>query len=82
MAMFLMGAQWRGQPFFVLHYGIHENSAADPVSLPTAVGKPRLAGARTLLKPNVVGHKAPPITTDPGLVKALGVLVQAEQPSH
>lgn len=45
-----------------------------------SLGKLRLAGARTLLKPNAVGGKAPPITTDPGLVKALGVLVQTEQP--
>jgi uncharacterized protein (DUF362 family) len=80
--MFLMGAQWRGQPLFALHYGTYENSTTDPVSSPTAVRKLQLAGARTLLKPNAVGGKAPPVTTDPGLVKALRVLVQTEQPPH
>jgi uncharacterized protein (DUF362 family) len=39
-----------------------------------------LGGTRTLLKPNVVGGGAPPITTDPRVVQALGMLVQAEQP--
>lgn len=53
---------------------------ARAVELIGSLGKLQLAGARTLLKPNVVGGKAPPITTDPGLVKALVVLVQAEMP--
>jgi uncharacterized protein (DUF362 family) len=44
-------------------------------------GKLPLAGARTLLKPNVVGGAPPPITTDPRVVKALGALVQAEKPA-
>jgi uncharacterized protein (DUF362 family) len=44
-------------------------------------GKLQLAGARTLLKPNVVGGGAPPITTDPRVVQAVGTLVQAERPA-
>jgi uncharacterized protein (DUF362 family) len=51
------------------------------VELIGGLGKLQLAGARTLLKPNVVGGKAPPITTAPGVVKALGALVQAEKPA-
>ena len=41
----------------------------------------QLASAHTLLKPNVVGGSAPPITTDPRVVQALGALVQAEKPA-
>ena len=33
------------------------------------------------MKPNVVGSEAPPITTDPRVVEALGALVQAEKPA-
>jgi uncharacterized protein (DUF362 family) len=44
------------------------------------LGKLQLAGTRTLLKPNVVGGSGPPITTDPRVVQALGLLVQAERP--
>jgi uncharacterized protein (DUF362 family) len=43
--------------------------------------KLQLTGTRTLLKPNVVGGGAPPITTDPRVVQALGTLVQAEKPA-
>jgi uncharacterized protein (DUF362 family) len=54
---------------------------AHAVELIGGLGKLQLAGARTLLKPNVGGGKAPPITTDPRVVKALGSLVQAEKPA-
>ncbi len=54
---------------------------ARAVELIGGLGKLQLAGARTLLKPNVVGGKAPPITTDPRVVNALGALVQAEKPA-
>jgi uncharacterized protein (DUF362 family) len=43
--------------------------------------KLQLTGTRTLLKPNVVGGEAPPITTDPRVVQALGALVQAQKPA-
>jgi hypothetical protein len=43
--------------------------------------KLQLAGTRTLLKPNVVGGEAPPITTDPRVVQALGTLVRAQKPA-
>ena len=43
--------------------------------------KLQLAGTHTLLKPNVVGGGAPPITTDPRVVQALGTLVQTEKPA-
>src|SRR5688572_277600 len=45
------------------------------------LGKLRLAGTRTLLKPNVVGGSGPPITTDPRVVQALGSLVREEKPA-
>jgi uncharacterized protein (DUF362 family) len=43
--------------------------------------KLQLTGTRTLSKPNVVGGEAPPITTDPRVVQALGALVQAQKPA-
>jgi hypothetical protein len=45
------------------------------------LGKLQLSGTCTLLKPNVVGGEAPPITTDPRVVQALGTLVQGEKPA-
>jgi len=54
---------------------------ARAVDLLGGLGLLQLAGTHTLLKPNVVGGKAPPITTDPRVVRALGVLVQAEKPT-
>jgi uncharacterized protein (DUF362 family) len=54
---------------------------ARAVELIGGLGLLQLAGARTLLKPNVVGGKPPPITTDPRVVQALGALVQAEKPA-
>ena len=51
------------------------------IELIGGLGKLRLTGAHTLLKPNVVGGEAPPITTDPRVVQALGMLAQAEKPS-
>ncbi|MFQ5882791.1 MAG: DUF362 domain-containing protein [Candidatus Methylomirabilales bacterium] len=40
-----------------------------------------LAGARTLVKPNVVWGDPPPATTDPRVVKAVASLVKAQGPS-
>jgi uncharacterized protein (DUF362 family) len=51
------------------------------IELLGGLGKLPLAGTRTLLKPNVVAGGAPPITTDPRVVQALGALVQAEKPA-
>jgi uncharacterized protein (DUF362 family) len=45
------------------------------------LGKLHVEGTHTLLKPNVVGGGAPPITTDPRVVQAVGTLVQAEKPA-
>ena len=44
------------------------------IELLGGLGKSQLAGTRTLLKPNVVGGGAPPITTDPRVVQALVLL--------
>jgi uncharacterized protein (DUF362 family) len=41
----------------------------------------QLAGTEVLLKPNVVGGEAPPITTDPRVVQALGTLVRVHKPA-
>jgi uncharacterized protein (DUF362 family) len=41
----------------------------------------QLGGMHVLLKPNVVGGEAPPITTDPRVVQALGHLVQQQSPA-
>lgn len=41
----------------------------------------QLAGRDVLLKPNVVGGEAPPITTDPRVVQALGTLVRVHKPA-
>jgi uncharacterized protein (DUF362 family) len=43
--------------------------------------KLQLAGTDVLLKPNVVGGEAPPITTDPRVVQALGTLVRGHKPA-
>jgi uncharacterized protein (DUF362 family) len=43
--------------------------------------KLQLTGTRVLLKPNVVGGEAPPITTDARVVQALGHLVQQHKPA-
>ena len=43
--------------------------------------KLQLGGTHVLLKPNVVGGEAPPITTDPRVVQALGHLVQRQGPA-
>jgi hypothetical protein len=51
------------------------------IELIGGLGKLQLTGTRTLLKPNVVRGRAPPITTDPRVVQALGTLVQAEKPA-
>ena len=51
------------------------------IELLGGLAKLPLAGTHTLLKPNVVGGGAPPITTDPRVVQALGALVQAEKPA-
>jgi uncharacterized protein (DUF362 family) len=51
------------------------------VELIGGLGKLQLAGTHVLLKPNVVGGEAPPITTDPRVVQALAALVQAEEPA-
>jgi uncharacterized protein (DUF362 family) len=51
------------------------------IELIGGLGKLPLAGTHTLLKPNVVGGGAPPITTDPRVVQALGTLVQTEKPA-
>jgi hypothetical protein len=51
------------------------------IELIGGLGKLELTGTRTLLKPNVIGGGAPPITTDPRVVQALGALVQAERPA-
>ena len=51
------------------------------IELIGGLGKLPLAGTHTLLKPNVVGGGAPPITTDPRMVQALGTLVQTEKPA-
>jgi uncharacterized protein (DUF362 family) len=51
------------------------------IELIGGLGKLPLAGTHTLLKPNVVGGGAPPITTDPRVVQALGALVQTEKPA-
>jgi hypothetical protein len=48
------------------------------IELIGGLGKLPLAGTHTLLKPNVVGGGAPPITTDPRVVQALGTPVQTE----
>jgi uncharacterized protein (DUF362 family) len=45
------------------------------------LGQLQLAGAHVLLKPNVVGGRAPPITTDPRVVQALGLVVREQQPA-
>ena len=42
------------------------------IELIRGLEKLQLAGTHTLLKPNVVGGGAPPITTDPRVVQALG----------
>jgi uncharacterized protein (DUF362 family) len=55
--------------------------AARAVELIGGLSLLQLTGTHTLLKPNVVGGKAPPITTDPRVVQALGSLVQAETPA-
>jgi uncharacterized protein (DUF362 family) len=41
----------------------------------------QLAGKDVLLKPNVVGGEAPPITTDPRVVQAVGTLVRVHKPA-
>ena len=41
----------------------------------------QLGGTDVLLKPNVVGGEAPPITTDPRVVQALGTLVGGQKPA-
>jgi hypothetical protein len=51
------------------------------IDLVGGLGKLQLTGTRTLLKPNVVGGEAPPITTDPRVVQALGMLLQGEKPA-
>jgi hypothetical protein len=51
------------------------------IALIGGLEKLQLAGTHTLLKPNVVGGQAPPITTDPRVVRALGTLVQAQKPA-
>jgi uncharacterized protein (DUF362 family) len=51
------------------------------VELLGGLGPLALEGTRVLLKPNVVGGAAPPITTDPRVVQALGLLVRAERPA-
>jgi uncharacterized protein (DUF362 family) len=51
------------------------------IELIGGLGKLELTGTRILLKPNVVGSGAPPITTDPRVMQALGALVQAERPA-
>jgi uncharacterized protein (DUF362 family) len=51
------------------------------VELIGGLGKLQLVGTHTLLKPNVVGGGAPPITTDPRVVRALGALVRREKPA-
>jgi uncharacterized protein (DUF362 family) len=43
--------------------------------------KLQLTGTHVLLKPNVVGGEAPPITTDARVVQALGHLVQQHKPA-
>lgn len=45
------------------------------------IGKLQLAGTHVLLKPNVVGSGAPPITTDPRVIQAVGTVVRAHQPA-
>jgi uncharacterized protein (DUF362 family) len=64
---------------------VHGTDVAAMVQHATALigglGKLQLAGTRTLLKPNVVGGAAPPITTDPRVVQVLGALVRAEKPA-
>lgn len=42
--------------------------------------KLQLAGTHVLLKPNVVGGDAPPITTDPRVIAALGRMVRGQRP--
>ncbi len=51
------------------------------IELIGGLGTLQLAGTHTLLKPNVVGRGAPPIITDPRVVRAVGALVQAEKPA-
>jgi uncharacterized protein (DUF362 family) len=51
------------------------------IELIGGLGKLQLADTGTLLKPNVVGGEAPPITTDPRVVQAVGALVQAQKPA-
>jgi uncharacterized protein (DUF362 family) len=45
------------------------------------LGKLQLAGSHVLLKPNVVGGSAPPITTDPRVMQALGLAVHGQKPA-
>lgn len=43
--------------------------------------KLRLTDTHVLLKPNVVGGAAPPITTDPRVIQALGMAVRGHRPA-
>jgi hypothetical protein len=51
------------------------------IKLISGLGKLPLAGTHMLLKPNVVGGGAPPITTDARVVQVLGTFVQMEKPA-
>lgn len=50
------------------------------VDLIGGMAKLRIAGARTLVKPNVVWGEPPPATTDPRVVKSVTSLVKAQGP--
>lgn len=51
------------------------------VDLIGGMAKLRIAGARTLVKPNVVWGEPPPTTTDPRVVKAVASLAKTQGPA-
>jgi len=51
------------------------------VDLIGGMAKLRIAGARTLVKPNVVWGQPPPATTDPRVVKAVASLAKTQGPA-